>query len=162
MITHSCRVLTAVGLMLLTTIASVPVRAKGGGRSFRLSGTIDQSPETSHPEQFILTGDLEVIDCSDRTSNCDVTQWQRQARIVATVRFKGNFFVADDPVISAGAVREPRTVLSLISDAAAHQHPSKLKLLAPIITFGPAGNVEAIETEVTSMTDYHLSHGENP
>jgi hypothetical protein len=128
--------------------------AKGRARSFSLEGVIQLSAPSERPDQFVITGDLLVLDCRQR---CETATWQKAGQMDVRIRFHpGQFFRVWSPNRAAAAVREPESMFAVIRDAAAHRHRVRLDLVEPTLHFGTLGDVKQLEAELDGITDFHL------
>jgi hypothetical protein len=129
--------------------------AKGQARSFSLVGVIQLPAPSERPEQFVLTGDLVVLDCRQQ---CETATWQKGGRMEVRIRFRpGQFFRVWTPDRHGAAVREPESMFAVIRDAAEHGHRVRLDLIDPTIHFGALGNMKGLEASLDGITDFHLN-----
>ena len=109
---------------------------------------------SERPEQFVVTGDLIVLDCREQ---CETATWQKGGRMEVHIRFSpGQFFRVWTPDRHGAAVREPETMFAVIRDAGEHGHRVRLDLVDPTIAFGALGNVKGLEARLDGITDFHL------
>jgi hypothetical protein len=141
---------------LVAALLAMPAMtaAKGRARSFSLEGLIQLPAPSERLEQFVITGDVVVLDCRQA---CQTATWQKGGRMDVRIRFRpGQFFRVWTPNRHGAAVREPESMFAVIQDAAAHGHRVRLDLVEPTLHFGKLGDVTQIEAELDGITDFHL------